>query len=208
MNIHIIRFFEYLRKTSHNLSKASIRKPYLEPLLRIFQQPKLWSFRPREAAGGIALGIFLAFTPLMGAHMILGIIAASLFKVNLPLLLLCVWISNPITYPFLLFFYYYMGCFLLGMEVQYRINGEMFAVLLGISKPLWVGSLFIASLLSLLSYYVTLIFVSIERKLRHKIILLKRGNKKIFNPNGIASSISNNTADLNRQSELIRPDAQ
>ncbi len=177
MNKHIVHFFAYIKKKSRDFYQVAEKKTYLAPLFRIFFHPRLWSFRPREAAGGIALGVFLGFTPLMGAHMILGIIGAYFFKVNLPLLLICVWISNPFTYPFLLFFYYYLGCFLLGMEVQYRIRGDMVSVFLGISKPIWAGSLFIATLLSLLSYYATLIFVTLERRLRHKIILIKRKKK-------------------------------
>ncbi|GEM_PF-3245920 len=178
MNTHIIRFFAYIKQISRLLHEKTAAKKHLAPLFQFFFHPRLWRFHPREAAGAVALGVFLGFTPLMGTHMVLGIIAAYLFKVNLPLLLLCVWISNPLTYPFLILYYYYLGSFLLGMDVQYQIGGDMVSVFLGLSKPVWMGSLISASVFGLFSYYITFIFVTVERRLRHQFIIKKRAKRK------------------------------
>jgi uncharacterized protein (DUF2062 family) len=69
---------------------------------------------PQRIARGIAVGLWIGFTPLLGLHMILALAVAALLRANKALAVLFVWISNPFT---LLPIYgpaYLLGRFLLG----------------------------------------------------------------------------------------------
>ncbi|MBM4103638.1 MAG: DUF2062 domain-containing protein [Planctomycetes bacterium] len=52
---------------------------------------------PQRIARGIAVGLWIGFTPLLGLHMILALAIAALFRANKILAVLGVWISNPFT---------------------------------------------------------------------------------------------------------------
>ena len=52
---------------------------------------------PDQVARGMALGVFLAFTPLLGLQMLLAVILATLTYSNRPAAVAAVWITNPFT---------------------------------------------------------------------------------------------------------------
>lgn len=52
---------------------------------------------PRQVALGVALGSFIAFTPLIGLQMILAGLFATLVGASKKAAMLAVWISNPLT---------------------------------------------------------------------------------------------------------------
>ena len=51
----------------------------------------------QRIALGTAVGLWVAFTPLMGLHMILALALAALLRANKALAVLFVWLSNPFT---------------------------------------------------------------------------------------------------------------
>ncbi|MCF7956742.1 MAG: DUF2062 domain-containing protein [Phycisphaerae bacterium] len=57
----------------------------------------LWRIDKKGIAGGLSLGLFVAFMPTVGFQMILAAFGAIYFKVNLPIALLMCWITNPVT---------------------------------------------------------------------------------------------------------------
>jgi uncharacterized protein (DUF2062 family) len=57
----------------------------------------LWHLDARSLAGGLSLGLFIAFTPTIPFQMILACLGALYFRVNLPIALLACWITNPLT---------------------------------------------------------------------------------------------------------------
>lgn len=59
--------------------------------------PKLWRSDKRSIAGGLALGLFTAFTPTIPFQMLLAAGGAILFRVNLPIALAACWVTNPLT---------------------------------------------------------------------------------------------------------------
>lgn len=65
-------------------------------LHRFLDDPQIFHLTRRSAAGGVANGLFMAFIPVPG-HMLLAAASAVLLRVNLPLSIVLVWISNPIT---------------------------------------------------------------------------------------------------------------
>ncbi len=60
----------------------------------------LWDFHFRSLRGGLCLGVFISLTPTIPFHMLLSTLGAIYFRVNLPVALAAVWITNPLTlYP-------------------------------------------------------------------------------------------------------------
>ena len=57
----------------------------------------LWRNDKRSIAGGLSLGLFIAFTPTIPFQMILATGGALFFRVNLPVALAACWITNPLT---------------------------------------------------------------------------------------------------------------
>lgn len=72
---------------------------------------------PREIALGFALGVFVAMSPTMGFQMAIAIPIAALFKWNKLAAAMAVWVTNPITAPFIYGLTYFIGAKFLGMSL-------------------------------------------------------------------------------------------
>ncbi|WP_336391124.1 DUF2062 domain-containing protein [Gallaecimonas xiamenensis] len=85
--------------------------------LKIFgslvHEPNLWCLNRRSAAGAFAVGLFCAFIPIP-FQMLLAAGMAIMFRVNLPLSVALVWLTNPITMPPIFYAVYRVGAWLLG----------------------------------------------------------------------------------------------
>jgi len=66
-------------------------------------------------AGGVAVGLFVGFTPLLGLHMLLALAGAAILRVNKAVAVLCVWISNPFTLLPIYVPAYMLGRVMLGL---------------------------------------------------------------------------------------------
>lgn len=75
--------------------------------------PSLWHLNKRSAAGAAFWGLWCAFLP-MPLQMLPAAAAAILFRVNLPLTVVLVWVSNPLTMIPLIYVAYFAGSQLLG----------------------------------------------------------------------------------------------
>ncbi len=127
----------------------------LQVLGDILHDPDIFHLTRRSAAGGVAVGLFLAFIPIPG-QMILAALLSLLLRVNMPLALVCVWVSNPLTIPPLFFFTYKFGAWLLNepaKNIQFEPSlswlAETFAE---IWQPLLLGSLTLGGLAGLVGY--------------------------------------------------------
>lgn len=58
---------------------------------------------------GIALGIFVGFTPPLGHHIVLVILLCSIFRANKFVALTFIWLSNPFTYVIVYYPSYLLG---------------------------------------------------------------------------------------------------
>jgi len=67
----------------------------------------------RSVSGAFAVGLFFAFWPVP-LQMLLAAIGAILVRVNLPISVTLVWITNPITIPPIFYFSYLVGTWMLG----------------------------------------------------------------------------------------------
>ena len=105
---------------------------------------EVWHLGRRSVAGGVGLGFFLAFMPIP-VQMLIAAPLALLFRVNLPVTLVAVWITNPVTIAPLFIFAFKVGTWISGREAQVgAIEFEpsfdgMAAVFGEIWLPLWVG---------------------------------------------------------------------
>lgn len=136
---------------------------------------------PRSKAGGVGLGVFIAFTPTVGIQMPIAFGAATILGVNSPLAVAMAWLTNPITVPPIYYFEYRVGAWLLGMDAigsssdfwrqwetisaahpSYWARVTHLAADVG--YPLFIGSLPVALFLALISYPLTLWFCN--RRLR------------------------------------------
>lgn len=79
--------------------------------------PNLWHLNRRSASGAFAIGLFFMWMPIP-MQMLFAAFAAVFFRVNLPLSVILVWISNPITMPPLFYGAYLLGASVLGVEKQ------------------------------------------------------------------------------------------
>ncbi len=89
----------------------------------LLHDPNLWSLNRRSASGAFGIGLFMAFIPLP-SQMIMAAGLAILFKVNLPLSVALVWITNPITMPVIFYGAYKFGTFILNSQ-EYPFHFEL-----------------------------------------------------------------------------------
>jgi uncharacterized protein len=136
---------------------------------------------PHRLALGIAVGMFVTFTPLIGFQMMLSVFLAWMLGANKLVGVPLVWISNPFTIIPIYYPCYQLGCRLLGervvkekwkqlgtewkelisdpattwgLKVKFWWEGLMDFIL-----PLCVGCLVVATVVGILSYYLSLLAI-------------------------------------------------
>lgn len=104
------RIFHKYAPQEHHLKDTLLHKLVGE---RIFD-PNLWKPTKNGILWAVTLGIVVAFSPFWGAQMVIVGLLAVLFKFNIPISLLMVWISNPLTVFFIYPFEIKLGMIVLG----------------------------------------------------------------------------------------------
>ncbi len=122
----------------------------------LLHDPQIFHLTRHSAAGGMAAGLFCAFFPIPG-HMIFAAIAAIGFRVNLPVAVAAVWVTNPITIPPIFYLAYRLGSAFLDNPVE-PVKFEFTLDWLGttfvhIWPPLVTGSLILAITSAALGYF-------------------------------------------------------
>ncbi len=117
--------------------------------------PNLWHLNRRSVAGAMGMGVFVAFIPVP-MQMVIAAIAAVWLRVNLPLAVAMVWITNPFTIPPILFFTYKVGAWLLNYPpAHFQLELSLEWLLSGTSyvwRPLLAGSLLVGTALGIIVY--------------------------------------------------------
>ncbi|WP_018690769.1 DUF2062 domain-containing protein [Algicola sagamiensis] len=75
----------------------------------------LWHLNRRSARGAFAVGLFFAFVPVP-FQMVLAVALAIPLRVNLPISIALVWITNPLTMGPIFYGCYLVGTLILGQE--------------------------------------------------------------------------------------------
>ncbi len=117
--------------------------------------PNILHLNRRSVSGAFAVGLFFAFWPVP-LQMLLAAIGAILVRVNLPISVTLVWISNPITIPPIFYFSYLVGTWVLGtpaLGVEFELTAEWITRELSlIWKPLFLGSLICGTISATVGY--------------------------------------------------------
>lgn len=90
---------------------------------RVLHNANLWHLNRYSVAWAVSVGLFMAFVPVP-FQMVLAAAAAILIGCNLPVAVVMVWFSNPITMPPLFYAAYKLGAGILGEPPQ-RVSFEM-----------------------------------------------------------------------------------
>lgn len=80
---------------------------------------------PREIALGFAMGVFIGMSPTLGFQMAIAVCFAALLKWNKVSAGLGVWISNPVTAPFIYSITYLVGAKVLGISKMNDVFGNL-----------------------------------------------------------------------------------
>lgn len=92
----------------------------------VLHDPNLWHLNRRSASGAFGVGLFFAFWPVP-FQMWLSAASAIPLRVNLPLSVATVWITNPFTMPPIFYSAYLVGASILGRpanEFQFELSWE------------------------------------------------------------------------------------
>lgn len=118
--------------------------PHLRRFGARLHDPNLWHLNRRSVSGAVAVGVFWAFVP-MPFQMIPAAACAIALRVNLPISVVLVWITNPLTMPPIWYATYRLGAWLLDLppkHIHFELSMDnVVASLSDIWEPLYLGSL-------------------------------------------------------------------
>ena len=122
----------------------------------LLHDANLWHLNRRSARGAFAIGLFNAFVPVP-FQMWLSAVAAIVFKVNLPLSVALVWISNPLTMPPMFYGCYLVGEWILGdtgYEFAFEPSWDWLVQSLSTIGPTFLFGCFVVSTVSAIIGYL------------------------------------------------------
>lgn len=93
-------------------------KWYMRPFDFLWHEPALWHISRRGTCGALALGAFISCLPVPG-HMVLAVLGAIYWRVNLPVALAAIWINNPLTIGPIYYTAYRLGRW--GLDVLHML---------------------------------------------------------------------------------------
>jgi uncharacterized protein (DUF2062 family) len=154
MRLRRSRLRTWLKKVPR---RRHVRDTWLHRLLgdRVFS-PDLWRPSKQKVAAGVANGLFWAMMPIPFQMLPSGI-TAFLFRFNLPAAISVVWVTNPITWPIILYWQYRLGAWLLREEAPKVESLETMLAMLGqVPLPLLLGCLVCGAIIAPVSYGLVL----------------------------------------------------
>ncbi|MAZ89806.1 MAG: ATP-binding protein [Cellvibrionaceae bacterium] len=120
------------------------KRPALNFMSHLLHDPNLFHLNRHSVSGAFFIGLFTAFLPILG-QMPIAALLALVCRVNLPIAVALVWISNPITIPPIFFATYELGRWILdtpSVGFSIELSWEWFSTeFTKLWRPLVVGSL-------------------------------------------------------------------
>ena len=185
--------------------EQNLKNRLLTPLKKLYERFIKIRGEPRNIALGFALGLFVGMSPTMGLQIAIAVFFAALLKWNKISAAIGVWITNPVTAPFVYGTTYITGAKLLGIKRTYSLNSEL--NLNAVSKILqkapeffWaliVGGIIVGLPLAVVGYYISFSAVTryqedVKRKLarqKERLALrkIKRKTKREKRKTGLKS---------------------
>jgi uncharacterized protein (DUF2062 family) len=147
---------------------------------------------PARLAASMAVGAFIGVTPFFFLHTLLAVVIALLFRLNIAATITGAWINLPWFAPFVYAFCLKLGEAVLSgnlgltwsfaelaeaaaafLQTSAREHAGNFAKMLwaamfSASKPLFVGTTIVGTILAVVTYFVTLEAIQEVRRLRQR----------------------------------------
>lgn len=149
---------KFLRR--YLLPPAEVRNHWLlRRLGHRLHHPRLWRLNRHSVAGATGVGLFVAFLPVP-FQMVLAALGALWLRVNLPLAVALIFITNPLTMGPTFYVCYRVGAWFLGTTAlqtgkDFKPSIEWLLDQLAIIwQPLVTGSLLIGAISSVLGYFL------------------------------------------------------
>ena len=159
---------EFIKRFMPDHEKIRNHK-HLKVFGTLLHDANLWHLNRRSASGAFAVGLFMAFVPVP-FQMLLAAGAAIIARVNLPISVALVWLTNPVTMPPMFYFAYKVGAWLLGvqpMHIHFELSTEwLLTELTTIWQPFLLGC-FVLGLLSAAGAYFAIRGLWRLRLVRH-----------------------------------------
>lgn len=177
---------KFLNKLMPNRQKLRTKlsgKWYVRPFQEVLYDPALWHVNRRGSTAAIAIGLFICCMPLPG-HMLLAVLAALYWRLNIPLAVVAVWFNNPLTFGPIYYLNYRLGALLLHVShhpfPRYLSFDWLFMELSTIWEPLWLGSIIAGILLALIGYVTFSIIWQVSIRTRWRKRQRKRAQKNKY----------------------------
>ncbi len=130
---------------------------YIVKFSKLVSAENLWHFNRESVSKGIAVGVACGWVPIP-FHTTLAIFLAILIDCNVPLAVAAIWTANPITMPFMYYFAYKLGEYMLGLHssiITFHLSmHDTLEALHEIWQPFLLGCLILGILSGLVVYIV------------------------------------------------------
>ncbi len=136
-------------------------------------RPNLWHMNRHSVSKAFAIGLFCTWLPFP-LQTVIAALLAIYYRAHLPLSVVLVFITNPVTIPPMFYFAYKLGSVMLGVELEsvpMDLSWHWFTSTLGqIWQPLLFGCLMLAIVSSAIGYFTinTLWRKSIKNRWKHR----------------------------------------
>ncbi|MBN2332056.1 MAG: DUF2062 domain-containing protein [Deltaproteobacteria bacterium] len=145
-----------------------MKKPRLRSMVRMLLGS---TDDPATVARGLAAGIFVAFSPLLGIHTALAIALAFLLRGNRLAAVLASWVCNPVSLIPILYLDFRVGELLLGADIPFPANLHSLRDIIQagsqVAWPLLLGGHLIGLTLALISFPLAQMVITMVRQ-NHK----------------------------------------
>lgn len=178
-NTNSKRRIKFLRKL---LIKCTIREKHLRGTLahRIFGDyifsKHFWIPHKFPVAKGVAIGLFFGLLPIFGLQIISAITIALFLRANITAAILLTWVTNPITFPIVLWLEKQFGDLIISSSIwkcshiHINMNSYYFTKY---GEPLLVGSIMSGIIISISGFFLTVLLwdsiALIAKQINHKI---------------------------------------
>jgi len=146
------RILKRILPDRHALSKRWFMRPFKVAL----RDPVYWTVHRRGVLRAVAIGLFISFIPVP-IHLLLAPIVAFWLRANVPVTVIALLASNPLTYVPMFYGAYWVGSQILGAPAepfQFAPTWDWVQTQLGhVWKPLLLGCLICGTLAATLGYW-------------------------------------------------------
>ena len=139
--------------------KELLNRPSLGWIRSLPQDPNLLHLNRHSVSLAVFIGIFCAFIPIP-IQTLMVIAMCFWLGANLPLAMVIIWMSNPLTIPPMFYLTYKLGSYILGTtlgDFSVTLSWEWFSQLGSeILLPLFVGSILAVTVQASIGYFFVL----------------------------------------------------